>query len=389
MIRRAVATASMLCALGWLAARASAQERASGPWGLDARRSGRSSAQAPHERPKRIWTVRLSGRGLVPPALLKSGLLLVGSRSGLHALDAGTGVERWFAEVGPVRFSPIPIGDGDEAIVIGGGRTYRVSASGKLRALLPQLRAAPAAPLLEGQRLVLVGSFEPKRPAAASAKLAPSSVPPSAPDPQELVAASLEGELLSATAIGIEHPRLLASVAPGLAAVAGRDAFVSRAPTEGFGARLIDVGDAVASLLVGDHAETIAITESDQLIVLEPSGQLRRIAASEPRAITVGPALGRDGALRIGLEGGELLSLSLDGSEHWRRGLDGRPGPILLDNTDTALFATSRGTLYAIDAGGELRWLLPADALRAARPVLGRDGTLYVVFRGGLIAAYR
>jgi outer membrane protein assembly factor BamB len=83
------------------------------------------------------------------------------------------------------------------------------------------------------------------------------------------------------------------------------------------------------------------------------------------------------------------LSLGPDGSERWRRGLDGRPGPILLDQNDTALFATSRGTLYAIDAAGELRWLLPADALRAGRPVLSSEGTVFIVFRGGLVAAYR
>jgi outer membrane protein assembly factor BamB len=357
--------------------------------GADQRRTGRSSGLAPKDKPKLLWTARLSARGLVPPAVLRSGLLLVGSRSGLHALDPASGAERWFADIGPVRYTPAVL-PSDEVIAIGGTRAYRVDGDGRARSLAPELKAARAAPLLEGERIVLIGSFAEgaERDAGPSA-LAPSSRPPSAPAPEQLVALSVDGEVLSATALGIEHPRLLASIAPGLAVAAGRDSLMSRAPTDGFGSRVIDLGDAVSALVVGDGEETIAITESDQLIILEASGAERRVTPGEPRAVTNGPALGRDGGLRIGLESGEILSLSPDGSERWRRGLDGRPGPILLDQTDTALFATSRGTLYAIDAGGELRWLLSADALRAGRPVLGSDGTLYIVFRGGLIAAYR
>jgi hypothetical protein len=356
--------------------------------GADQRRTGRSSGLAPKDKPKLLWTVRLSGRGLVPPAVLRSGLLLVGSRSGLHALDPASGAERWFADIGPVRYTPAVL-PSDEVIAIGDTRAYRIDGSGHTRALAPELKAARAAPLLDGERIVLIGSFAEADRDADASPLAPSSRPPSAPAPEQLVALSINGEVLSATALGIEHPRLLASIAPGLAVAAGRDSLMSRAPTDGFGSRVIDLGDAVSALVVGDSEETIAITETDQLIIFEASGAERRVVPGEPRAITNGPALGRDGGLRIGLESGEILSLSPDGSERWRRGLDGRPGPILLDQNDTALFATSRGTLYAIDAGGELRWLLSADALRAGRPVLGSDGTLFIVFRGGLIAAYR
>jgi len=356
--------------------------------GADPRRTGRSSALAPKDKPKLLWTVRLSARGLVPPAVLRSGLLLVGSRSGLHALDPASGAERWFADIGPVRYTPVVL-PSDEVIAVGGTRVYRIDGTGRTRALALELKAARAAPLLDGERIVLIGSFPEADHDGGDGALSPSSRPPSAPAPEQLVALSFDGEVLSATALGIEHPRLLASIAPGLAVAAGRDSLMSRAPTDGFGARVIDLGDAVASLLIGDDEETIAITESDQLIVLEANGSERRVAPGEPRAVTSGPALGRDGGLRLGLESGEILSLAPDGTDRWRRGLDGRPGPILVDRNDTALFATSRGTLYAIDAGGELRWLLSADALRAGRPVLASDGTLIIVFRGGLIAAYR
>ena len=376
---------ALAIAIGASGSQAQAGAPAYAASGADHRRTGRSSGKAPEAKPKLLWTVRLSARGLVPPAILSSGLLLVGSRSGLHALDPKSGVERWFADIGAVRYTPAVLA-GDEVIAVGQGRAYRIDARGQRAALRKELSVGRVAPMLDGERVVLVGSFAER---AAGDALAPSSRAPSAPAPAHLVALSQRGDLLSATAIGIEQPRLLASVAPGLAVIAGRDALISRAPTDGFGARVIDLGDAIASIVIGDSGETFAITESDQLIVLEASGRQRPVAPHEPRAVTVGPALGRDGNLRIGLESGEIVCLGPDGSQRWRRGLDGRPGPILLDRDDTALFATSRGTLYAIDASGELRWLTPADALRAGRPVLGHDGTLYIVFRGGLVAAYR
>jgi hypothetical protein len=247
---------------------------------------------------------------------------------------------------------------------------------------------ARAPPLLDGDRIVLIGGFE-EPDAARDRRLAPSSRPARGPVPEHLVALTHSGELLSATALGIEEPRALARIAPGLAVAAGRDTRLSRAPTDGFGARVIELGDAVMALLVGDGGETFVITETDELIVLEASGLVRPLVPAEPRAITERPALGHDGGLRIGLESGEIVCLGPDGSERFRRGVDGRPGPILVDRNDVALFATSRGTLYAIDAQGVLRWLIAADALRAGRPVLSNDGTLYVVFRGGLVAAYR
>lgn len=375
------------CVLALNVAAVRAQAAAYGASGGDQRRTGRSHALAPRDKPKLLWTTRLSARGLVPPAVLASGLMLVGSRSGLHALDARDGRELWFADIGPVRYTPAVLADGS-VIAVGGERAYRVDARGAFQPLAPALKVARVAPLLDGPRVVLVGSFaEPAE--ARDQSLAPSSQPPRAPAPEHLVALAAGGQIVSATALGIDHPRLLAAIAPGLAVAAGRDTLLSRAPTDGFGARVIDLGDAASALLVGDWGETVVITDTDQLIVLEASGARRELVPAEPHAITAGPALGRDGGLRVGLESGEILSLGPDGGERWRRGLDGRPGPILVDRNDTALFATSRGTLYAIDAQGELRWLISADALRAGRPVLSNDGTLYIVFRGGLVAAYR
>jgi outer membrane protein assembly factor BamB len=338
----------------------------------DARRTGRSSARAPLEKPKVVWTVRLSEKGLVPPAVLADGTLLVGSRGGLHALDPKTGSERWFARIGAVRFTPAVTAKGD-VVVIGGDRAYVIRAqhvaTGRVRELHKGLRFARVAPMLEGERAVLVGARE--------------------QHDGLLYVLELDGALRSAAALGLERPRFLAQLAPGLAIAAGHDRRVSRVPTQGFGARAIEIGDAVDGLVVGDGGEAFVVTDLGQRMVLEPSGERRARPLEERRSITASPALGHDGALRLGLEGGELLCVGPDGAERWRRGIDGRPSALLIDRDDTALLVTARGTLYAIDREGTLRWLTSAGAVRAPRPVLGADGTLYILSRGGYIAAWR
>jgi hypothetical protein len=340
--------------------------------GGDARRTGRSSARAPFDKPKLVWTVRLSERGLVPPAVLADGTLLVGSRGGLHALDPKNGTERWYARIGAVRFTPAVTAKGD-VVVIGNDRAYVIRAAdlatGRARELHPGLRFARVAPMLEGERAVLVGAREQHG--------------------GLLYVLELDGALRSAAAHGLERPRWLAQLAPGLAIAAGYDRRVSRVPTQGFGARTLEVGDAVDGLLVGDEGEAFVVTDLGQRIVLEPSGERRPRPIEERRGITASPALGHDGALRLGLEGGELLCIGADGSERWRRGLDGRPSAMLLDRDDTALLVSARGTLYAIDREGALRWLTSSGAMRAPRPVLAADGTLYIIARGGYIAAWR
>jgi outer membrane protein assembly factor BamB len=104
---------------------------------------------------------------------------------------------------------------------------------------------------------------------------------------------------------------------------------------------------------------------------------------------TDGLALGWDGALRVGLRYGEIACFGADGRERWRRGLDSAPGPLTIDADNTALFVSTRGTLYAIDRDGELRWRQGLGVHGAGRPVLAANGTIYVVSRGGELQAWR
>jgi outer membrane protein assembly factor BamB len=144
------------------------------------------------------------------------------------------------------------------------------------------------------------------------------------------------------------------------------------------------------SPVVGDDQTIWLLGEgSSTLYGINTEGQTRFSAALGQGGPADGPALGWDGALRVGLRYGEIACFASDGQQRWRRGLDAAPGPMLIDADDNALFVSARGTLYAIDRQGELRWRQGLDVRGAGRPVLAADGTIYVVSRGGQIQAWR
>jgi hypothetical protein len=255
--------------------------------------------------------------------------------------------------------------DSGTAIAIADEQVFVVDASGH-HVKLTKLPAARAPVLLDDQRAIFVGADG------------------------MLYAMMLKGEIASAAATGIDRPRSLALIAPGLALVAGEDRRIARVATDGHASRLVDIEWPIATTaVIGDDGSSFLLTEGGHLVVLDAGGARRASALIEPPFIVASPALGHDGDLRVGLEAGEIVCLTPEGKERWRRGLDGRPSAISIDRDDTALLVTSRGTLYAIENNGELRWLLPTGAMRAGRPVLGADGTIYLVWRGGHVAAWR
>jgi hypothetical protein len=73
----------------------------------------------------------------------------------------------------------------------------------------------------------------------------------------------------------------------------------------------------------------------------------------------------------------------------WRGFMDAGRGCLLVEAYYTGLRASARGTLYAIDRDGELRWRQALDVRGVGRPVLGQNGTLFLVARGGVVQAWR
>jgi len=157
----------------------------------------------------------------------------------------------------------------------------------------------------------------------------------------------------------------------------------------GDASRRVRLTGGVAVSPVASAGATWAIGQSGTVWIVEPDGRATALVELGPHAVAVAPALGRDGGLRVGMRHGEVACYDASGKERWRRGIDGSPSALLLDADDTVVLLSSRGTLYAIARDGSLLWRQRTELSMPGRPVLGADGTLYLVGRGGLLEAWR
>jgi outer membrane protein assembly factor BamB len=332
--------------------------------GANGRRNGRVDVRVPAQPPERRFLRPLSTRRLTPPAVLDDGTLVMGSARGVHAV-AADGTLRWEVDLGQVRFTPAVLPAGELLAVTDEGRAFRLDAAGQARELRTP-GPLTGMPLLLDGGAVLVGGRK------STAHVV-----------------DLDGDVLLSVATRVSNPIWTAQVGGGLLLSAG----VSRELTllslhAGLERNLSLPERVIRPPVVGDDGRIWVVGEQGTLFGLDARGRVRATVLLGARGATA-PVVGRDGNLRIGLPSREILCLGPDGSERWRRGIDGRPGPLLLDADDTLLVVSARGSLHAIDRDGELRYRVVTGASGAGRPVLGPDGTVYIVSRDGRLQAFR
>jgi outer membrane protein assembly factor BamB len=328
------------------------------------RRTGRSRFAAPAAAPARQWVVIKGERAFVPPAVRADGTLLVGTRQGVLAFDP-TGALLWAHAFGSVRFTPALSGAG-EAVVIAAGTLRVLSHEGKARDLALPGRVGGMPLLLESGVVVAAGV-----------------------DGQAHVL-GLDGAYQARVPLSDRAPRFSAFLGHELLAIAGEGALLSLLSPHGGSERTVRLPAPLTTApIVTPERTLLGLTSAGSVIEVDAAGSVASWAEFGTGVLAQGPALGRDGGLRVGLRHGELLCMGPGGSERWRRGIDGQPSAITLDRDDTAVVISSRGTLYAIDAAGELRWRVSTELLQGGRPVLGADGLVYLVGRGGRLEAWR
>ena len=332
--------------------------------GGDGRRTGQSRFVAPLQAPVRQWSVTRFERVFVPPAVRADGTLLVAGREGVLAFDP-SGKLLWGAPVGSVRFTPALSASG-EAVVNAGGKLFVLALDGKARELPLADRARGMPLLLDSDVLVAPGR-----------------------DGQAHVL-GLDGGYLASVPLADRAPRFSADLGHGLIAIAGESELLTLLSPQGGSERTVRLpGPLMSPPIVTRQRTLLGLTERGSVIEIDAAGSVTSWADFGAGVLALGPARGRDGGLRVGLRHGEIACLGPGGGERWRRGIDGPPSAIALDRDDTALVLSSRGTLYAIDAAGELRWRVSTEVQSGGRPVLGGDGLVYLVGRGGRLEAWR
>ena len=333
--------------------------------GGDGRRTGRSRLTALHSRPRPLWSIETGQSRLTPPAVLSDGTLVVGGQEGLKAYDA-QGKLRWFAPVGAVRHTPSVTTTGELLVATRRGRLFIVDANGTWRRMQTEVQVR-GAPLVLDSGVVVVGGRD-----------------------GSVHAMDMEGAEILTLRGQHKAPVTVSVLGDGLLASAGVGSRLSIFSLDGGRLSEIELSQrSVAGPVVGDDSTIWIVGEHGGLRGLSAGGRSRGLAELGRSALMTAPAIGRDGALRVGVRRFELVCLGPNGTERWRRGLDGQPGPVTLDANDVAIFVTTRGTLYALDHDGSLLWKQDVTARSAPRPVLGVGGTIYIATRSGTLMAWR
>lgn len=331
----------------------------------DPQRTARSRLLAPQREPERLWSTALPlQKRIVPPLVLEGGTLIVGGSAGVHALDAQSGAPRWFAPIGHVRFTPSLTQEGSIVAAASGRLFVLAVADGAVRELPLPFEAAGATLVLDGGEIVLGGRDG------------------------RVYAVGLDGALLGS--LPARAALWTARIGPERVVSAGRNATLTLLAPQAAELREVQLSERlVASPIAAGDGLIWALGERGTLWQVGAHGELREGGRLGETGISGAPALGWDGGLRVGLRHGEVIGLDVLGREVWRRGVDSPPGPIVIDAEDTALLVSARGTLYAMDRKGELRYRRSLDSGATGRPVVGPDQTLYMIFRSGRIEAFK
>lgn len=332
---------------------------------MDARRTGRSSIRVTNDTPALLWKTELGAGELTAPAVASDGTLYLGTQRGVAAVDA-EGKPRWLRQVGAVRWPPALTPSGNVVVVTERGGLLELSPWGEVRKVQAVLPAVgPPLVLDSGEVAVAV------------------------PDGKVNVF-ELRGGLLAAISRRHRGMVTIARLSSGLLVSAGADSSMHVFSSDGGLHRIVSLaGEILAGPVVGDD-DTIWVVKKDRALVgLSAGGRVRARARLQGRSTMSAPALGRDGALRLGVSGDLMTCIGPDGFLRWNLPVDGSLGPITLDADDVALAVTSRGVLYGVEADGKRRFRVQVNARGARRPVPGKGGVIYIASDTGRLSAWK
>ncbi len=335
--------------------------------GVDARRSGRSKLRAPRSEPRLLWQKAMPFARLLPPTVAADGTLYVAGAEGVVALN-GQGDQLWFAPVGPVRHPPAITASGNLVMATGRGELVALNEEGEQHRVPTDFEASATGPVLA---------------------LANGTVAVGAQDGSVHVL-DLHGSRIGRTRAAHGDEADVAQLRSGLLVSVGTDGQLVVFSVNGRVKQNFRSPPAVGNGPVVAEDDSIwVVTTRDVLWRVNADGQPLARTELGQRGVNSPPAVGRDQRLRIGVFRSALGCFEPNGKQRWKVPLDSPIGAVTLDAEDVALATTVRGVMYAVDAQGVILWRAHVRVRGAPRPILGRQGVIYLVSAGGTLDAWR
>lgn len=335
--------------------------------GIDAGRSNRSRQRLPPTAPASWWQARVQVRRNAPPAIGADGSLYLSTHSGVVALDAN-GLVRWEVALGAAQGAPAILPSGD--IVVGTGTSEIVVLTRRGEVLARQgigggLLGSPL--VLDDGTIVAAVSDQSLR----------------FLDQELRMRARMELPGLLRGAPTFSRTRVYAGFELGLA-VADIDG--TPLGTTMFGAAPLGPPS------VSPTGELWMALHSGDVIGVDGNGAVRTRIVADPNAGAMAVVVGNDGLVRVARQDNVIVALGAERVERWRVTLDDAiAGPMVVDARDTTVALTRRGTIYAIERDGAVRWTLERGMPAAVASVaIGARGVVYVTSSmTGMVQAYR
>jgi len=336
--------------------------------GANPERTGRVSARAPAQRPERVWEQIRVPRPTTP-AVSDDGTLYISSATGVTALTK-TGQVAWDLPLGFVAGTPSITPEGHLAIGTHGGALLVLSRRGEEVFRETVGGAVRGSPLVLPDGSLVLGGFD-------------QAVHRFDADGRRLFRTPLPEQVASGSPTWTTTGRIVIASGTSILFLSASGQIVAQSSLS---------ATVVGSPAVAPDGTLWVLTQDATLHSLDAEGRFRTRTAIGGRVSGGGAiAVASDGSVRVGTRDDAIVCVGPSGTERWRLTGEGSfVGGLTLDLDDTLLAISQAGRLVAVDARGQVMWRIETGSFAPlTSPVLGADGTIYLVTLGGSIQAWR